>query len=60
MKRPRLLLLDEPTHGLDPENRDRLLAMLGTLTDDPTVAVVYVTHREDEIEALAFENVFRL
>ena len=60
VKRPRLLLLDEPTHGLDPHNRDRLLGMLRSLAADDTVAVVYVTHRDDEVQALGFENVLRL
>ena len=60
VKQPRLLLLDEPTHGLSGLNRDRLLAMLTVLRDAPDVAIVYVTHREDEVEALGFENVLRL
>jgi molybdate transport system ATP-binding protein len=60
VKRPRLLLLDEPTHGLSSENRARLLGMLGTLAADPSVAIVLVTHRKDEIEALGFEHFLRL
>ena len=60
VKRPRLLLLDEPSHGLSGANRDRLLAVLGALAADPRVAIVYVTHRQDEVQALRFANVLRL
>lgn len=60
VKGPRLLLLDEPTHGLSGHNRDRLLNALIALADKPDVAIVYVTHRSDEIDALAFENVLDL
>jgi len=61
VKRPRLLLLDEPTHGLSGHNRERLLETLASLADDAeSPAVVYVTHRSDEIEALEYENVLQL
>ena len=58
--RPQLLLLDEPTHGLSSVNRQRLLAMLSTLAEDAEMALVLVTHRQDEIAQLGFENVLRL
>ena len=54
------LLLDEPTHGLSGHNKHRLLHTLSLLADDPDVAVVYVTHRQDEIETLGFEHCLRL
>eukprot|EP00928_Gymnodinium_smaydae_P076139 TRINITY_DN59126_c0_g1_i1.p1 TRINITY_DN59126_c0_g1~~TRINITY_DN59126_c0_g1_i1.p1 ORF type:complete len:633 (+),score=65.85 TRINITY_DN59126_c0_g1_i1:75-1973(+) len=60
VKQPRLLLLDEPTHGLSGHNRDRLLAALRTLSRNPDVAVIYVTHRLDEIDALDFDNLLHL
>merc|ERR1712060_550864 len=60
VKGPRLLLLDEPTHGLSGTNRARLLSMLEVVASDSSVAVVHVTHREDEIEKLSFQNVLRL
>lgn len=60
VKKPRLLLLDEPSHGLSSENRDRLLSILSILAADPEVAIVHVTHREDEIAKLGFSNVLRL
>ncbi|KAL1527647.1 hypothetical protein AB1Y20_009033 [Prymnesium parvum] len=60
VKQPRLLLLDEPSHGLSSANRTRLLRMLSTLADDPDVALVHVTHRQDEVEELGFSNVLQL
>eukprot|EP01051_Picozoa_sp_SAG22_P013242 SAG22_NODE_1460_length_4373_cov_4.000702_2_plen_509_part_00 len=60
VKQPRLLLLDEPTHGLQGDMRDRLLDMLSSLVGDPQVTIVYVSHHQDEIDSLGFENVLRL
>lgn len=60
VKSPRLLLLDEPTHGLSGVNKERLLHTLSLLADEPEVAVVYVTHRQEEIDALGFEHVLEL
>ena len=60
VKKPRLLLLDEPTHGLSGVNKERLLYTLSLLADDPNVGIVYVTHRQDEIDALGFEHVLQL
>ena len=60
VKSPRLLLLDEPSHGLSGLNRDRFLGMLQVLAADKSVAIVYVSHRQDELDALEFDNVLRL
>jgi ABC-2 type transport system ATP-binding protein len=51
--RPPLLLLDEPTDGLDPVVRNRTLAQLaGHLADSPTTVVI-ATHHIHEVESLA-------
>jgi ABC-2 type transport system ATP-binding protein len=51
--RPPLLLLDEPTDGLDPLVRRRALALLAEhLTDTPTT-VVLSTHQVHEVQDLA-------
>ena len=60
VKPPRLLLLDEPTHGLSGHNKERLLHTLSLLADESDVAVIYVTHRQDEIDKLGFEHVLHL
>lgn len=50
--RPRLLFLDEPTTGLDPESRRRTWRLLAELKSSG-VTVVLTTHYLDEAEALA-------
>lgn len=51
--RPALLLLDEPTDGLDPLARDRFLGLLAEhLAEHPTTVVVS-THLPYEVEGLA-------
>lgn len=48
---PPVLLLDEPTAGLDPASRDALLADLARLRDDGH-AVLFSTHQLDETETV--------
>ena len=50
MNQPGLVLLDEPTAGLDLGGREQLVTTLATLAADPHAApVVLVTHHVDEI-----------
>lgn len=49
---PRLLLLDEPLSALDPENRERALALIASLTHRG-VAVVSIFHDLEAIQRLA-------
>lgn len=49
--RPRLLLLDEPTVGIDPQARQNILDFVRDLTADGT-AVLYTTHYLEEAETL--------
>jgi ABC-type molybdenum transport system ATPase subunit/photorepair protein PhrA len=58
VKTPKLLLLDEPTHGLSAESRDTFLLALQVLADSE-MSVVYVTHKQDELDRLNFSNVLR-
>jgi ABC-2 type transport system ATP-binding protein len=47
---PKLLILDEPTAGLDPEQRLRFRELLSDLPGDP--AIVLSTHQADDIAAI--------
>jgi ABC-2 type transport system ATP-binding protein len=51
MHRPRLLFLDEPTTGLDPQSRAHLWDEVRKLRDEGTT-VVLTTHYLDEADAL--------
>jgi ABC-2 type transport system ATP-binding protein len=51
LPRPPLLLLDEPTAGVDVHTRTRILEVLKRLAQDG-VAICYATHYLQEIEAL--------
>ena len=52
MGTPKLLILDEPTKGLDPVNRKLLLDIVDELQQQG-VAVIYITHLMEEVERLA-------
>ena len=49
LHRPRVLLLDEPTVGVDPQSRERIWHMLGELRAAGT-SIVLTTHQLDEAE----------
>jgi iron complex transport system ATP-binding protein len=54
LRDPDLLLLDEPTTGLDLAGREGLLNALGTLAAErPAVTTITVTHHVEEIPASA-------
>src|SRR5437667_11405662 len=46
---PRLLLMDEPTVGLDPQSRSDLLKLLFAMRTERSVAVLWATHLCDEV-----------
>jgi ABC-2 type transport system ATP-binding protein len=50
--RPRVVLLDEPTAGLDPSQRLAFRAMIGRLSE---AAVVLSTHLTEDVASLADE-----
>lgn len=50
---PKLLVLDEPTAGLDPRGRAQLLESLRTLHAETGTAVVIVSHDMDVVAELA-------
>jgi ABC-2 type transport system ATP-binding protein len=51
--RPPLLLLDEPTDGLDPTMRDEMLGVLADHFAETTTTVLLSTHHVEEVEQLA-------
>ena len=56
--RPRLLLLDEPTGGLDPVVRSEVLDTLWELLEGGEAAILYSTHVLSDVSRLADELAF--
>jgi ABC-2 type transport system ATP-binding protein len=57
-RRPRLLLLDEPTTGLDPVARIEVLEALSDVLRDERRSVLFSSHNTHDIEQLADRIVF--
>jgi ABC-2 type transport system ATP-binding protein len=51
LHKPRVLLLDEPTVGVDPQSRERIYTMIEQLRADG-VSLIYTTHYMEEVERL--------
>jgi ABC-2 type transport system ATP-binding protein len=51
--RPRVLFLDEPTTGLDPEARAELWGEIGRLTREDGLTILLTTHYLEEADKLA-------
>ena len=50
---PSILILDEPTAGLDPRGRDRILTMLEALRDQSRITILMVSHSMEDMARLA-------
>lgn len=51
--RPRLLVLDEPTNGLDPDGIRDIRRLLSTLPDAAGCTIFFASHHLDEVEKTA-------
>ena len=54
LHRPKLLILDEPTVGIDPQSRNHIFDMIRQLNQEGTT-IIYSTHYMEEVEALCDE-----
>jgi iron(III) transport system ATP-binding protein len=57
--RPRVLLMDEPFDGLDPDTRDRVRDEVGRILDDHGTATIIVSHDPEDARRLA-DRIVRL
>jgi ABC-2 type transport system ATP-binding protein len=49
--RPKVILMDEPTVGVDPQSRNRIFEMIEKLRDEG-ISMIYTTHYMEEAERL--------
>ena len=49
VKDPELLVLDEPLHGLDNKNRQRVREIIDTFCQRPHKTLIMVTHYKEEL-----------
>ena len=47
--RPKILILDEPTAGLDPKGRDEILGLIANMKKDLNITVILVSHSMDDV-----------
>jgi ABC-type multidrug transport system ATPase subunit len=55
---PSVLVLDEPTVGLDPEQRAHFRALLNSLVEKTETCILYSTHLIEDVVAMADSVVF--
>jgi len=52
MHRPKVLFLDEPTIGLDPQSRERVWGYIKKMAHDEKITTIITTHYMDEADRL--------
>ncbi len=53
MEKPRILLLDEPTHGHDTAGDDQVFALLDAFRAEG-VAIIWVSHGRDQTAHISY------
>ncbi|MBL8147760.1 MAG: ABC transporter ATP-binding protein [Anaerolineae bacterium] len=53
LNRPQLLYMDEPTVGIDPQNRRRVLDTVLRLRDEGGTTVLYTSHLMEEVQEIS-------
>ncbi|MCG8422005.1 MAG: ABC transporter ATP-binding protein [Proteobacteria bacterium] len=52
LHKPRLLILDEPTVGVDPQSRNHIFETIRALNRDHGMTVIYTSHYMEEVQSL--------
>ncbi|MFT8316591.1 MAG: ABC transporter ATP-binding protein [Clostridium sp.] len=52
MHHPKLLIMDEPTVGIDPQSRNHILEFTKNLNENYGTTVIYTSHYMEEVEML--------
>lgn len=59
MHRPKILIMDEPTVGVDPQSRNCIFEFINKINKEEKTTVIYTSHYMEEVETLC-NNVFIL
>ncbi|MGH4125192.1 MAG: ATP-binding cassette domain-containing protein [Clostridium sp.] len=59
MHRPKILILDEPTVGVDPQSRNYIFEFIKKINKENNTTVIYTSHYMEEVEQLC-NNIFIL
>ncbi len=51
--KPNVLILDEPTAGLDPKGRDEILDQIKKLHDEYNMTIIIVSHSMEDVAKIA-------
>ncbi|MCK9444754.1 MAG: ABC transporter ATP-binding protein [Tissierellaceae bacterium] len=57
MHNPKILILDEPTVGIDPQSRNHIFQFIKGVNKDRNTTVIYTSHYMEEVEYLC-NNIF--
>jgi ABC-2 type transport system ATP-binding protein len=52
-RRPKLLILDEPTNGLDPVAKQEVISELMQIVNDETRTILYSSHNTQDVEQIS-------
>lgn len=52
MHRPKIIIMDEPTVGIDPQSRNHILEFAKELNRKYNTTIIYTSHYMEEVEAL--------
>lgn len=52
LHQPRILIMDEPTVGIDPQSRNHILEFTKLLNQEKASTIIYTSHYMEEVDAL--------
>jgi ABC-2 type transport system ATP-binding protein len=53
LKEPKVIFLDEPTVGLDPDGTNRMLDLICSLSKDKGITIVFSSHLLDQVQRIS-------
>lgn len=59
MHRPRILIMDEPTVGVDPQSRNYIFEFIKKINREDKTTIIYTSHYMEEVDNLC-SNIFIL